>query len=174
MEPILRLAGQVEAWVDHKLSWIEQSRSPWTVRGVGLVLALPSWTVLSIAHWLQPDPAGFGTHRQLGLAGCTVMTLTGWPCPMCGMTTTFSHLAHGEILAGALNQPFGVVLFSMTALAAVVGAIDLIGGQGAYKRVLRWIKPYEQRIAAGLLFGLVGGWIWKMVEMHPSTFGLGG
>ena len=174
MESIMKMARQVEAWVDHQVSWIESSTSPRMARGVGLVLAVPSWSVLGVAHWLTPDPAGFGTHRQLGLAGCTVMTLTGWPCPMCGMTTTFAHMGDGEIGAAFLNQPFGVVLFLMTVAAAIVGTIDLVTGMGAYRKVLKAIGPYEQRMAAGLLFGLVGGWIWKMVAMHPSTFGLGG
>lgn len=174
MEGVLKLASRFESWVDERLEWLEKAQSPGMTRMIGLVLALPSWSVLGIARWLDPDPAGFGTHRQLGLAGCTVMTFTGWPCPMCGMTTTFAHLAHGHLGEGVSNQPFGLVLFSMTVLAAVVGAIDLVSARGAYRKVLHLVGPYEQKIAGGLLFGLVGGWIWKMVSMHPATFGFGG
>ena len=33
-----------------------------------------------------------GTHQQLGLPPCNFVTLTGYPCPACGMTTSFALL----------------------------------------------------------------------------------
>jgi len=82
-----------------------------------VVVALPTLTVLAIARHLQPDPAGVGTHTQLGLGRCPVLALTGYPCPMCGMTTTFALMADLRPVDAALNQPFGVVLFSRCAVS---------------------------------------------------------
>jgi hypothetical protein len=56
-------------------------------RLVGVILAVPTSVVLGLAAWLEPAAGGVGTHKQLGLNGCAVLTATGWPCPMCGMTT---------------------------------------------------------------------------------------
>ena len=51
-------------------------------RLVGVVLAAPSSVVLGLSAWLEPAAGGVGTHKQLGLNGCAVLTATGWPCPM--------------------------------------------------------------------------------------------
>lgn len=135
-------------------------------RGVGLVLLTPTSAVLGLARALRPDSAGVGTHLQLGLAPCVVLSLTGIPCPMCGMTTTFSLLAHGELLRALHNQPFGVFLFSATVLAAVLGAVDLLTGRGAWRRALEGVARLETPIAIGLLAGLCGGWIYKIALMR--------
>lgn len=141
-------------------------------RFVGLLIALPSWTVLGIARWLDPSPLGYGTHTQLGLGGCTMLTLTGWPCPMCGMTTTFALLAHGRVGEAFLNQPFGPVLFACTVAGAILGTVDLVGAVGALRRALEVVQRREQLYAIFLLLGLVAGWIFKSVALHPTTFGI--
>lgn len=131
-------------------------------RAMGLFLFAPSATVLGIALSLSPDPSGMGTHRQLGLGGCTILTLTGVPCPMCGMTTTFTHLAHLHVFEGVINQPFGLVLFLMTVLAFVIGGLDLIRPGRRWKRILDWIDRREAAVAYGLLGGMFAGWAYKI------------
>jgi len=131
-------------------------------RLVGFMLAAPTGTVLVIARILTPDPSGMGTHRQLGLGGCALLTATGIPCPMCGMTTTFSHLAHLHLIQGVLNQPFGLVLFTGTLTTFAVGLADLIRPRGLWRRSLAWVDQREGWIAGGLMAGLVLGWIYKI------------
>lgn len=153
--------------IDHALQapgrWLRTLPEAVQDRLVGLILFVPSATVLSIALWLTPDPAGLGTHRQLGLGGCTILTMTGVPCPMCGMTTTFTHLAHLQIIEGFINQPFGLVLFSLTVLAAVVGLLDLIKPGRRWHRVLAWADRREAIVAYGLLAGMGLGWLYKVI-----------
>lgn len=132
-------------------------------RLVSLALGAPAWTVLGIAAWLHPNPAGLGTHRQLGLGQCTLLGLTGWPCPMCGMTTSFSHMAHFEPLGALGAQPFGVVLFLLTLMTAVLALVELVSPRGRWLRLLAWIEARELPIAIGLLVGLAGGWIYKIL-----------
>jgi len=141
-------------------------------RITGLLVALPTSIVLGLSAWLQPSPEGFGTHQQLGLAGCTMLTVTGWPCPMCGMTTTFAHLAHFHLVDAFFTQPFGLVLFSGTVIFALVGWADVATGRGFLERTLARILRRERTVALTLLFGMAGGWIYKMVTMHPQVFGL--
>lgn len=131
-------------------------------RLVAVGLVVPSGLVLGISLSLQADPSGMGTHRQLGLGGCAVLTLTGYPCPMCGMTTTFTHLAHFDFLAGALNQPFGVVLFALTVGAFIVGLMDLVKPARRWKNVIRWADRHELLVAGGLLGGMIAGWAYKV------------
>ena len=135
-------------------------------RLVALLLLLPSASVLGIASYLTPNPAGMGTHRQLGLGGCAVLTLTGYPCPMCGMTTTFTHLAHLHFIEGTLNQPFGLFLFSITVLAAAIGVLDLVSPAGRWRAAWRWIEQRETAVAIFLLSGMGLGWIYKIILVH--------
>ncbi len=127
------------------------------------LLLLPSGTVLTVALLLEPDPAGVGTHRQLGLGGCTMLQLTGWPCPMCGMTTTFSLAAHGRLVEALLCQPYGVVLFGLTLATALVALVELVRPTGRWRRFWDWLGLKEGWIAAALVAGLILGWVYKLL-----------
>ena len=81
-----------------------------SVRLSALAVAVVIAMVFSAARQLTPHPAGYGTHRQLGLPECRFRRLTGWNCPTCGMTTSFTHLARGQIRAAVRASPAGVVV----------------------------------------------------------------
>jgi len=73
------------------------------VRGTLLGLALSFTLVFGIAIWLRPYdeqglPLRMATHRQLGLPPCSFYAVTRYPCPACGMTTSFALLLHGDIV----------------------------------------------------------------------------
>ena len=87
-----------------------------------LACAFGAVCVLVLARCLNPDPRGFGTHTQLGLPRCLFLWLTGLPCPACGLTTSFAHLARGEIDAALHANAFGVLLFACV-LASVPFAV---------------------------------------------------
>ncbi|MDG1480181.1 MAG: DUF2752 domain-containing protein [Myxococcota bacterium] len=111
-----------------------------------------------------------GTHRQLGLGGCAILTATGLPCPMCGMTTTFTHLAHFHLIDGTLNQPFGLFLFLGTVLAAGVGLLDVLMPAARWRTVLGWIERRETAVAVFLLVGMGLGWLYKVVMVKGFPF----
>ena len=52
--------------------------------------------LLLLATSVRPDPRGFGTHEQLGLAPCAFRVLLNLPCPTCGGTTSFAHFVRGH------------------------------------------------------------------------------
>jgi hypothetical protein len=139
-------------------------------RILGALFAFPSWGVLGIARALQPSPNGFGTHRQLGLASCSMLAFTGWPCPMCGMTTTFAWMARGSVSEALRTQPFGIVLFLCTALVALLGAFDLLTGRGALGRLGSLLQRVETKVATGLLGGMLLGWAYKAMILHPEIW----
>lgn len=159
--------------VDRFMGWIDSLPGALLHRVVGAALFVPTGTVLGIAAWLTPAEKGWGTHQQLGLGGCTMLTITGWPCPMCGMTTTFTHMAHGHLIEAFVTQPFGVALFSITAIFAAIGLYDLVTARGVWRKTLAWIGEREQLLAMGLLVGMTLGWVYKSVVMHPEVFHLG-
>lgn len=72
--------------------------------GVWLVVVL-------VAAWLDPSPAGHGTHRQLGLPPCSSVFFFGKPCPGCGLTTSFALILHGQVLEAFGTNWVGPLLF---------------------------------------------------------------
>jgi hypothetical protein len=81
----------------------------WTRLGL-IAMALALAAVLGVARWLEPDPRGYGTHLQLGLAPCGFFRMTGRPCPTCGMTTAFAWVARGRLDRAWRANPAGCLL----------------------------------------------------------------
>jgi Protein of unknown function (DUF2752) len=80
-----------------------------------------SATVLGISRALTPDPSGFGTHVQLGLPHCFFLRATGLPCPACGLTTAFAHMARGQVAQAASANALGVLLFAIVCCSVPLG-----------------------------------------------------
>lgn len=131
-------------------------------RGAQAALAAGTGAVLVVAAWLEPAPAGLGTHRQLGLPPCTFHALTGVPCPMCGATTTFALMADGRIVDGLTNHPTAGSLFlACVAVVGIAGA-EAVWPTGRWGRLGEAAEPWSGLIAAGFLTALMAGWTWKI------------
>jgi hypothetical protein len=73
--------------------------------------------------------------RGTGLAlPCPLRTLTGIPCPLCGMTTAATGLAAGDLSGAMAANPFVLVLAGLTLLMTLLMAA----------RALRWAPPPAQ------------------------------
>lgn len=123
--------------------------------GVAFLLIAP----LIVGAWLTPDPAGVGTHRQLGWPPCATLLATGVPCPSCGMTTSVAWFAHGNWAASFYLQPMAALLglllvwgFWLAAYVAVTGrpVHRLLGGLHS-----RWTVLFLGAV-------LLAGWGWKL------------
>ena len=79
-------------------------------RRVLVAAALGLAALLGVARRLEPDPRGYGTHRQLGLPPCAFLAVTGRPCPSCGMTTAFAWVARGRFDRAWRANPAGSLL----------------------------------------------------------------
>jgi hypothetical protein len=80
---------------------------------IGIALGLLA--VFATALWLDPydetgNPRRMGTHVQIGLPPCTFQTITGVPCPSCGMTTSFALLMHGDVRNSLRANAVGTLL----------------------------------------------------------------
>lgn len=90
------------------------------------VMAAGLALVFGVARGLEPDPKGFGTHTQLGLAPCHFAWATGQRCPTCGMTTSFAWFVRGRFDQSWRANPAGALLAPACAALAVwlvVGAV---------------------------------------------------
>ncbi len=129
---------------------------------MSLVVALGGTTVIGLAAWLEPDARGHGTHEQLGLSPCIFHTLTGLPCPMCGATTAFSHLAHGHVVEAVLAQPFAAVLFLVTVALTMLAWAEVLRPAHRWARLADRLERVDGLVAAGGLLGLFGAWAYKL------------
>jgi len=118
------------------------SRLAWYVRAPLVLGGAILLGLLVTAACLTPSSDGFGTHQQLGLAPCSFIQWFGIRCPSCGMTTSWSHMVRGEVLAGLRANVGGVYLAVM---AMVSGPWMLVSGVRG-----KWFggPPHEMVIAA--------------------------
>jgi hypothetical protein len=89
-------------------------------RLVGDLVLFLLWAAMVLAAAsLTPDPSGHGTHRQLGLPPCAFNAATGKLCPSCGLTTSFTSIAHLDLRAATQAHTLGPLLFGLMAVLAV-------------------------------------------------------
>ncbi|MCC6660533.1 MAG: DUF2752 domain-containing protein [Phycisphaerales bacterium] len=124
----------------------------------GLAAAFCLSTLLLAAR-LSPDPAGHGTHVELGLPACGWAVTLHRPCPTCGMTTAFAYAAHGRFWAAVRAQPFGFLLCLGTAVM-LWGAIHVAAtGSHLGVQAARLLTPRVLWVAAALAL-LAWGYKW--------------
>ena len=137
-----------------------------STRLIALLIALACLSVLTVGATLRPDPAGMGTHQQLGFAACQFKATTGLPCPSCGYTTAFSYFSHGKFLASAYTQPMGALLALATAVTIWVGLYIAVTGRPVHR--LLALLPGRYYLMPLLSFGLLA-WGYKIALTLMST-----
>ncbi len=139
----------------------EVLRAPAAARLMSLFVASAIAIVFLLAALVEPSPAGHGTHLQLGLGQCTFLQATGWPCPMCGATTSFALMAHLRPLDAFVNQPFSASLFLLSATVFGISAAEVVDPRQRWGRIFRTIEPVESVLAVLFLVAMGLGWAYK-------------
>ncbi|MGC9318518.1 MAG: DUF2752 domain-containing protein [Armatimonadota bacterium] len=110
--------------------------------------------VLTLALVLQPSPDGVGTHEQLVPIPCGFRTITGLPCPMCGMTTAFAHMARWQVGAALRVHVLGPAAWLA---ACVIGLMAIRGMIWDVPVTPRWLqRPWVPKTFFALI---LAGWI---------------
>jgi len=129
-------------------------------RLVHLAIALGLAAALLFSFWLTPDPRGVGTHEQLMLLPCNFYSLTKLPCPFCGMTTAFTHMARGQVREALLAQPVGALGFLLCVIFLPISFGAAVFGKDAVATAMR--LPW-QKLSRIIVAMLAGAWILKIV-----------
>jgi hypothetical protein len=135
------------------------------VRVKASILILVAAGLLAVSAWLTPDPQGFDTHTQLGLARCGWPAAYGIPCPTCGMTTSFALMVRGRVFRAFLVQPLGALLALATIAALPFGIHALATGRSWRLNTYR-CTPLRI-IFGGVLIGLAA-WGYKILVTGKS------
>jgi hypothetical protein len=118
-------------------------RLAWALAGAG---GLAGLAVLHV--WTPAEHGGFIL--------CPLRLFAGLPCPGCGMTRAFAHLAKGEWAAAWRDHPLAPFLAAELALGWAAWGAALAG----WLRAPRISRPHL--IAAGHAAVLVGLWIGRL------------
>lgn len=137
-------------------------------RAIALAIAGCCVFVIYQAVTLTPSPEGYGTHRELGFQPCTMMDVTGIPCPTCGMTTSFAWFFRGNLLASLWVQPAGFAGAYFTAMLLPVALYEALTGRPLH-RMARLLNGKFWLIL--LLSILAGGWLWKIATTLAGASG---
>lgn len=87
---------------------------------------------------------------------CLLRRLSGLPCPGCGMTRAFAHLAKGEWAAAASDHLLAFIL------AAELGVAWLIWGVALALRRQVGMPPWFERAVLAHLAVLVAFWLGRV------------
>lgn len=135
--------------------------APRSARLVAALVASTCLSVLLVGAWLPPSPTGTATHaRSLGLPPCNFLKTTDLPCPSCGMTTSFSWFAKGNLPASLYVQPMGTILAILAAACVWGGFYVAISGRPAYR--LLALVPTRYTLLPLLFLGILA-WGWKIL-----------
>ncbi len=117
-------------------------------RTIAVILSLVPFSLLGIAGQLRPAAAGLGTHQQLGLPPCTMRVILGIRCPSCGMTTSWSYFARGQLLDSLATNSGGCLLAIFSLAFAAISVRAAIGGEFPGYVAQKWLGVSLLAIAA--------------------------
>ena len=98
-----------------QIAWPEPNRKFGTLDAMGLVGLLG----LLIARFIP-------VAKIIPFWGCAFRTLTGWPCPGCGLTRAADRFAHFNFIGALKANPLGTLAAAVLAGAVVWSVLHLL------------------------------------------------
>ena len=157
--PVRHPLGPLVVWqrVEHPLAG----------RLYAILFAMGGLAILATAVWMTPDRSHMGTHRQLCLPACAFVSMTGFPCPTCGMTTAFSFIVHGHPIEAARSSVFGLLLAILTVVMTLAALSCVVTAR--YPN-LNWYRVDAVKLVYFGALMLVASWGLKIViGLHDGS-----
>lgn len=137
-------------------------------RAANLAFAALFASPVVVARVLRPSAEGVGTHQQLGLPPCTFLWATGFPCPFCGMTTSWAHAARFDVIGSIRTQPMGFVLFAVAVGLALLLLLRAAKGTPRFDPQ-RFLSSIPSNAWWGSLAALLLAWAYKTALVLASA-----
>jgi len=126
----------------------------WDVVAAHLPVALITGIALMLPHAVVRD--------DLPLIKCTFLSLTGYPCPFCGLTRSFWAIAHGNWAFAVYHAPLACLIYVATALLFAWHLTALMTGLRIRSSLFRLLKspPVVWLMAATV----IANWAYRLVS----------
>lgn len=115
----------MKGFASHCLAAARQPTPSLGVRGLPAGLWLLS--LLLVFSALPLGHSGQALASHLPAWPCLFQELSGWPCPLCGLTRSFLCMGRLELTQALEFNPAGAVLFAWVCLHAALGWAGLAG-----------------------------------------------
>ena len=109
---------------------------PWTYRALLTPSARYLAVVVMVISFVFPV-------QGLGVDLCMLHSMTGLPCPGCGMSRAISAISQGDFSAAAALNPFALLAWPLFLVLAVV----TVAPRGVYARFEAWVTARAVPIA---------------------------
>jgi hypothetical protein len=96
---------------------------------------------------------------------CPLRSLTGIPCPLCGMTRGVEALVHGDVV-GSLRMNPGALLLVLTAVAFV--GFVLVPRRARLFTVPAWSVPAWSVRGGSVVATFAGLWGWQLFKFSTG------
>ena len=130
-----------------------------------ILSAIACLLVLAVAASIEPRPAGFGSHEDLGLEPCPYLRSTGRPCPTCGMTTAFAAGVRLRLVDSFRANPAGLLLCLVAMAIPPWVLLSMRRGLPAVRVLSKW-TPLT--LLAALFLVVFLAWAYKLASW-PSA-----
>lgn len=87
---------------------------------------------------------------------CPILSLTGIPCPSCGMTRSFVAIARGNIPDSLSYHGLGIFIFISFILMALHLSIEVVTRRSLSSSFHDWLWHHKILVTAGFLIVLFG------------------
>ncbi len=106
----------------------------------------------------------FNIKNESNLEFCMFRSITGVPCPSCGMTRSVTTLARGNIANALWWNPLGVIMFASMVLFPLWIIRDIVYKKNSFYIFYKNVEKFFQKkpiaiISIGLIVLL---WIWNL------------
>ncbi len=116
--------------------------------------------LLGVAIYLDPVRLEHTNNGYSFLKPCGFLHSTGYPCPTCFMTRSFSYMMHGHILRSFLIQPFGALL-CLSVIYLGYGSVRVLITGKPWRPI--WSGISRKWIIIGLIIAFLGAWIFVLI-----------
>ncbi|MBN2800812.1 MAG: DUF2752 domain-containing protein [Deltaproteobacteria bacterium] len=160
-ERLLALADRADAWVAAALPQRGIPAWAWPLAELGIGAGATLAAVVVVP----------GAHETLTLFGqpfgepCGFLTLTGKPCPSCGMTRSWVWGVRGAWFEAVRYSPAGATLLLWLQLTGLQGLARLVSRRYTLARLdYRWLAAW---VLVWMLFLNTGHWVARLAGFNP-------
>ena len=107
---------------------IPQQADPWLFRRGELALLTMAASVVLVSAVITPSAAELSLFGVEIPVMCTLRRLTGVSCPGCGLTRSFTFMAHGHVAEALEMNKLGPLLFVLVAAQIPYRFIRILRG----------------------------------------------